>query len=375
MNNRPKRVLHVVRAMDRGGVETWLMNVLRNLDGRRVHMDFLVHTGKPGAYDAEILDRGARLLRCSAALWSPGYALQFGRFLHQSEPYHVIHSHVHHFSGYLVTLARRLGVPSRIVHSHSDTSRLDGRANWFRRCYLGLTEDWIHANATRLAAVSRAAARALFGAKWEADSRSLLLRCGIDLRPFRRSPERSAVRALWDIEDSEFVIGHVGRFQAPKNHAFLLDIAAEAIRRQPRTRLLLIGDGPLRGSLEARARQSGFREKIIFAGVRDDVPRLLQAMDVFVAPSLWEGLPLTLLEAQAAGLPCVVADVISEEADVVPALVRRKSLTKEAREWAADVLAACERPAPGKAAALSLVENSSFNILRCTDQLYALYGA
>jgi len=121
--------------------------------------------------------------------------------------------------------------------------------------------------------------------------------------------------------------------------------------------------------------QLGVASRTIFAGVRSDVPAMLQAMDVFLFPSLWEGLPLTVLEAQAAGLPCVISDVISDETDVVPGLTARVPLAAGAAHWASMVLAAERPPAAGRAPALSMVENSSFNILHSVEQLYALYHA
>jgi glycosyltransferase involved in cell wall biosynthesis len=155
----------------------------------------------------------------------------------------------------------------------------------------------------------------------------------------------------------------------------LIDVVAEAARRRPCIRLLLVGDGPLRPAIEQRLSEAGLSRRVIFAGLRGDVPSLLQAMDVFLFPSLWEGLPLTVLEAQAAGLPCVMSDVISEETDVVGGLTSRLALSDGAARWASEVLAAERRPACGRARALAEVENSSFNIRNSIQELYALYQA
>jgi hypothetical protein len=131
------------------------------------------------------------------------------------------------------------------------------------------------------------------------------------------------------------VVGHVGRFEAQKNHTFLLRVAAEYLKRAPETIFLLVGDGPLRNDIEGEARKLGIAGQICFAGVRKDVPALMRGvMDVFVLPSLFEGLPLVLLEAQAAGLPCMLSDNIAEESDVVPLLIHRESLASSAACWA-----------------------------------------
>src|SRR5205085_4359911 len=119
---RPKRVLNVLRSMNPGGVETWLMHLLRRVDRRRLQLDFLVHTGDAGAYDQELLELGGGLFRCTDPLYSPAYPRSIGRVLRQFGPYDAVHSHVHHFSGYFLMLARWFGVPARIAHCHNDTA-------------------------------------------------------------------------------------------------------------------------------------------------------------------------------------------------------------------------------------------------------------
>ncbi len=374
MKDRPKRVLHVVRAMDRAGVENWLMNVLRRVDRGRVEMDFLVHTRNAGVHDSEIADRGARLVRCTSPLWSPSYPLRIGRILHRFGPYDAIHSHVHHFSGYLVALARRSQVPIRIAHSHSDTTRLDAGAGRLRAGYLNRMRRLVRRDATRLVAVSQRAAHSLFGEGWASDPRSLVMHCGIDPTPFRQIPSLSP-RAAWNLADDDFVVGHVGRFDTPKNHQFLVEIFAAILRARPQARLVLVGDGALREAIEARVRSQNIAGRTVFTGAQDNVAQLLRAMDVCVFPSLHEGLPLSVVEAQAAGVPCVLSDGITDEADAVPGLVHRVSLSQPAARWAAVVLAANRIPAPNKRESLRLIEESSFNIARSMEQLYALYNA
>jgi glycosyltransferase involved in cell wall biosynthesis len=360
--------------MDRGGIETWLMHVLRRIDRRRLLLDFLVHTATPGAFDEEIVERQARLLRCTQSWRSPGYAREISSLLGQSGPYDAIHSHVHHFSGFLMRLARRCGVPIRIAHSHSDTSGVDEAACCARRLYLRLSERWIHEHATHLVGVSAVAGRALFGEQWSSDPRSRLLHCGIDLEPFGNAPAKAAARAALKIGEHDMVIGHVGRFTPPKNHALVLQVAAAVIRRQPHVRLLLVGDGPLRGRVMEWMQELGIGERVILTGIRADVPSVLAAMDIFLFPSLYEGLPLTLVEAQAAGLPCVISDAISREADVVPALIERVAPEAGTERWADAVLRAAGRRLPARDEAALSVENSSFNISESIEALYALYG-
>ena len=142
----------------------------------------------------------------------------------------------------------------------------------------------------------------------------------------------------WAFAQDSLVVGHVGRFSAEKNHAFIVDIARELIHRDPRTMFLLIGDGPLRPSIEAKVAGFSLQDHFVFTGVRSDVPTLMKgAMDAFLFPSLREGLPITLLEAQAAGLKCVISDLISAESDLVPGLIHRESVHNSAAAWARQV--------------------------------------
>jgi glycosyltransferase involved in cell wall biosynthesis len=365
--------------MDNGGVETWLMHVLRGADRRRVRMDFLVHTSDPSAYDAEIRERESQILRCTAPLHSPGYAWRIREVLDKHGPFDAIHSHVHYFSGYLLGLSKLCGVPTRIAHSHSDTSVADRRTGWPRRGYLQLMRTWIWRHATNLLGASFPAGESLFGRNWIHDPRSKVLYCGVDFGQFprghARAAARSAIRSAWKIAPHELVIGHVGRFAPPKNHEFLIQSAARVMRRNAATRLLLVGDGPSRASMVELAEELGIARQVIFAGVQQHVPHFLAAMDVFVFPSRYEGLGLALLEAQAAGLPCVVSDSVPEEAGVVPDLLHRVPLARDCEEWAAVILSAARGVKPAAAESLGALERSEFQIGRSLEALYSVYAA
>lgn len=371
---RQLRVLHIVGGMARGGVETWLMHVLRHVDRDRVQMDFLVHTTKPCPYDDEIRALGGRILPCLRPDRPWRYAKNFRSLVAAHGPYDIVHSHVHHYSGYTLRLAQRAGVSVRIAHSHNDASPQDTSPNPLRRAYLSLATRWIRRFATIGLAASGKAAEALFGSEWRHSSFCKVLYYGIDLAPFCTQADPS-IRSTLHLPPEAFVIGHVGRFDPQKNHGFLLDIFRAIAGADPSAHLLLIGDGPLRPVMERRAAEMGLAERVVFAGLRADVPRLLLgAVDVFVMPSLYEGLGLVCLEAQAAGLPCVIADSIPEEAGVVPQLVTRLSLSQPACSWARAVLEKRSRPLPvTRREALAAMEASPFNIRSAAAELTRLY--
>lgn len=370
---KPLRILHVLGAMNRGGVETWLLHVLRHTDRGRIQMDFLVHTGQPAAYDAEVLALGSRIFPCPHTHSPMRYAGRFLEIARQFGPFDVLHSHSHHFSGYVLWLGRLAGIPIRISHSHNDIRGESASAGLRRKAYWRLCKWLIKTNCTHALAASPSAAEDLFGEDWQRDRRAEVLFCGVDLAPFRLAADRRSVRSELGFHGDEILFGHVGRFDPQKNHRFLAEIAAEIAKREPRARFLLVGDGPLRPDIENRFRQAGIGDLAVFTGSRPDVPRLvLGAMDAFLFPSIHEGLPLALVEAQAAGLAATISDTIAPEADFVPALIHRLSLRQSAATWAESALRHCERSVPD---ALEIVERSSFNVIASAKHLLEIYSA
>lgn len=372
---KPIRILHVLGMMERGGVETWLMHILRMINRDRYQMDFLVHIAEPQDYDDEIRALGSKVIVCPHTRQPLRYARDFLRVLAEHGPYDVVHSHVHQYSGLVLRLAKRAGVPVRIAHSHLDASDAEAEASPHRRVYLGLMRHWVARNMTVGLSVSNQAASDLFGSGWERDPRHQMLFCGIAMEPFTQRVCRAAVRVEFGIPEDAFVIGHVGRFTEQKNHVFLLAIAAEVLKQDPCARFLLIGDGELRVAMQERAAQSGIADRVIFAGLRPDVPRvMLGAMDVFLLPSLYEGLPLVLMEAQAAGLPCLFSDTISCEADIVPPLVHRCSLSASPLAWAERLIALrASGLAITQEAAFAIAEATPFNVRTSWNSLERVY--
>lgn len=377
---KPIRILHVVGILQRGGVETWLKHVLRQLDRDQIQIDFLVQTEMSGAYDAEVEALGCRIWRCPIDRIQPWrYAHQFKQILREGgsggNPYQIIHSHVHHFSGFTLRLAHQMKVPVRIAHSHNDTSPVSKKAGLLRRLYMNLTQAWIYKHATVGFAASREAAQDLFGAQWEKDGRWQLLYYGVDLLPFQTHEDADQARFALGIPVDAFVLGHVGRFEHQKNHPFLMEIAAEVCQRDPKAYLLMIGDGPLRPDVEALVAQSAWKDRILFVGLRPDVPRLMNSvMNIFVLPSLYEGLPLVGIEAQAAGLPMVLSDTITPELDAVPILITRLSLRQPASVWAEKILAVrSQHLHQPNNIGLETLQSSAFNITHSARHLVSLY--
>jgi glycosyltransferase involved in cell wall biosynthesis len=329
------RILHVVGKLDRGGAETWLVQVLRHIDRKKYQMDFLVHTTYAGAYDEEVRSLGARIIPCLSYTNPMSYARTFLRILRQYGPYDVVHSHVHHFSGYVMLLAAMGGVRVRISHGHTARLMRESARTCRRRAYDATMRHLVARFASAGIAVSQDSADALFPRDWRNSPKWSVLYTGIDLSPFGQPADRDEIRGELGIPSHAVVVGHVGRFVPEKNHSFFVEIAREFAQIEDRAFFLLVGDGELRPVAESQVQSLGLQERFKFTGVREDIPRLMMgAMDILLLPSRFEGIPLTVLEAQAAGLPCLISDVVTTECDVVSGLIERESLTVPAEAWA-----------------------------------------
>lgn len=374
-DRRVVRVLHCVSQMRPGGIETWLMRVLRGIDRDQFRFDFLVHTDEPRSYDQEILDLGCSILRVANPSRPWTYLPAFRRVLRESGPYDVVHSHHHHFSALQLWAAAAEGVPLRIAHSHCDTSSIDVRAPWTRRAYQRTMQMLLRRYCNLGLGVSIDSGFAAFGKAWAKDAGRRVLYCGVDLSPFDQKVDREAVRAELGIPEGAVVIGHVGRFTLPKNHEFFVRVAKELASRDDRYQFLLVGAGELDAEVRGWINDAGLADRFHLPGARNDVPRLmLGAIDVFLFPSSREGLPISLVEAQAAGLPCVYSDAVTSETEIIPELLLRKSLADGAASWADAVQArATSRPATPEAA-LEQVRSSPHNLERCIQSLEEIYG-
>ena len=369
------RVLHVLWSLNRGGIETWLKQVLSKIDRGRFEMDFLVHTDRSCAYEADVRAHGAKILRCPHPLRPLSYARDFFRILRENGPYQIVHAHTHFYSGFVLRLARLAGVPVRIAHSHSDKRPTQGEAAPYQKLYRLAMRRWIERHAMAGLAASREAASDLFGTRWAEAGPWRVLHYGIDLGPFLDGRRNARLREEFGIPADAKVVGHVGRFVPQKNHMFLLEALAHAMARDRNLWALLVGDGPLRDPAQRRARALGIDDRVVFAGERGDVAELmLGAMDVFVFPSLFEGLGIVLLESQAAGLPCVISDVVPHEVEAVPGLLERIPLSRGVEEWAEAILAAARRPRPvDQRTAVRTLQGSSFDLEVCVRTLERFY--
>jgi glycosyltransferase involved in cell wall biosynthesis len=334
--DRPVRVLHVLGSLGMGGAETWLVQVGGLLDPVRFRLDVAVNRAHDTPYTAALRERGWRVLGCPPLRNPARYAGGFLDLLSRNGPYDVVHSHLQMFSGLVVRLAHSAGVPVRIAHSRnsSDGKRLTP-SRWM---YRQLMRRWLARHATAFLAVSRRAALGAFGPKLGSEGRCRLM-TAVDLTPFQRPVDGAELRRRLGLGERSRVVGHIGSFRRQKNHGFLLDVARSVASRRADVVFLLVGEGPGRPAFERRLQEENLTGRVRVLGERPDVPALmLGVMDSFVLPSLHEGLPRVLVEAQAAGLPCLASSTIDSEAAAYPGAVTFLPLESGPEAWADAVL-------------------------------------
>lgn len=328
--SNPIKVLHVVTYMGRGGLETMLMNYYRHIDRNKVQFDFLVHRQEHFDYDDEIEELGGKIYRLPRLNpWSHSYIKALRAFFYEHTEYKIVHSHIDCMSAIPLKEARRAGIPIRIAHSHS--SNQDKNFKYYLKLYY---KSKISNYATNLFACSIEAGEWMFGKH----SFSVLANAINSEQYIYNEDKRYKVREELGLRDT-LVIGHVGRFSEVKNHTFLVDIFNEIYKKNKAVKLLLVGDGQKFLETKEKVRRLQLTNAVVFTGIRTDVTDVLQAMDVFVLPSLYEGLPVTMIEAQASGLPCVISDKVPIECKKTD-LVYQIGLNESVEEWVENILKA-----------------------------------
>lgn len=309
-----------------------LLRLYRAIDRDKIQFDFLVHREKVGSLEDEVRQLGGKIHRVPPVTIRglPRYVYALWKFFGAHPEYRVVHAHTSYLSAIALGVALLRGVPARLVHSHQaglKTSR--------RTVVAAVGRALLRVVATHRLACGNLAGKWMFGTR-----EFYVVPNALDLESVAyRLRDRIRIRAELGLDDAAVVVGHVGNFSAVKNHSRLLKIFAELAQQEPRARLLLVGDGHLRDQIEQHIRLLGLKDKVSLTGVRQDVPSLLSAMDVLLFPSLSEGLPVTVVEAQAAGLPCVVSESVTSEVGLTD-LVRFVSLDEPDDLWATELLTA-----------------------------------
>ena len=322
-NSKPIRVAQMMTEMNYGGVEMVVMNYYRHIDRTKVQFDFFVLEGSSIPQREEIEKLGGRIFVV------PKYThlIQYERAIQKKfkeNRYQIVHSHMNTLSVFSLWGAKKAGVPNRIAHNHSTAGKGEIKKNLMKYALRPFAKVF----PTELCACSQYAGKWIYGKSAEFK----VIPNAIELEKYRYNEEiRKEIRTELGIEN-KFVIGHIGRFCYQKNHDFLIDIFMAVCKKRTDAILMLIGEGELEERIKTKVHNLGLDNKVLFLGKRVDTYRYYQAMDLFLLPSRYEGLPVVGVEAQAAGLPCVMSDIVTREIKILDSTIFY-SMRKAATEW------------------------------------------
>ena len=324
----PIRILQITGGMDMGGIENFIMNIYRNIDRKKVQFDFLIHQEKKQVFEDEILSLGGKIYRIPSIRKSGyfKYKKDLKDFFNNNF-YKVVHSHYNELSGIILKVAKQCGIKTRISHSHTSYPYSKIILKLISEYFIRMLKD----EEVIKFACSKKAGEWLYGV----NSDFKVINNGINPKEYKFNQDlREKVRSELNIKRKEILIGHVGRFSREKNHSFLIKIFNELLRKNKNYVLALVGTGDTLDTMKKEVEELNIGKNVRFLGVRKDVNRLLQAFDLFILPSIFEGLPVTLVEAQGAGLKCFISDSITREIDLECGLTEFISLNKSPKEWA-----------------------------------------
>ncbi len=326
----PIRILHCVAGLNRGGYETFLLNIFKKIDRNKVQFDFLYSFD--GSYKKEILELGGKVYQIPfiTKVGPFAYEKSVSDFLKEHKEYKIVHSHMDKFSGLIMKVAKKNNIPVRISHAHNIKNE-GGLAYQLVKNYFGMM---INSNATDLLACSKDASDWMFKNR---SNEALVIKNGIDLKRFSRN-EKIKHEFIEKFElQNKFLIGNIARFTHQKNHEFLIEVFSKCLEKNKNAHLLLAGDGQLFYKMQEKIKAMNLQDDITLLKEINDVSPFLNSLDVYVMPSKFEGLGISLIEAQAMKLPCVISDKIPKEA-IVSANVRVLSLNDKKEIWVDAIL-------------------------------------
>jgi len=374
LSKGPKRVLHVAGGMDRGGAESMIMNVYRNVDRHRVQFDFLVFTANRCDYDDEINALGGRIFRMNPMNFTrPMRTVRaFYNLINEHGPFQAVHAHTLFNIGWIMLCSRWAKIHIRIAHSHSTKDTLSDSV--LRRAYQRFMRIIILLNSTSIVACGRDAGEFLFGKRFSKYGN--VVPNAIDVASYQSASPDSveALSKALKIELDMIVIGQVGTFKRVKNHPHTLMVAKKLLDLGVKFRVVLAGDGELRSALQSYVTEYGLNGYVDFLGLRSDIPVVLRLLDILVMPSLYEGLPVALVEAQAAGIPCLVSSRVTPEADLGTGLIEYLNLN-DLDLWIDRIRKLGKRSidSSGLSRIKNILSQKNYDVLANIDMFYQFY--
>lgn len=362
-----KHLLCVIGQMDAGGAETFMMKIYRAVNRNKYQIDFCVSGDGEGFYDAEIEMMGGQIYHITRKTKSiPRYVWELASVVHKGGYERVLRIGADCFSVLDLWIAFFAGAKVRIMRSSNAGTVQKGIVPVLHK----LLRVPMTAIANRKIAPSDLAGEFAFGKRAVKNRKVIFLHNALDTQAYRfDSGKREKIRREWNMEDA-FLVGHIGRFNRQKNHAFLVDVFWEIWRLRSDARLVLVGKGELEDEVKEKLYKMGLQKYVLFAGIRGDVADILSALDVFVFPSLFEGMPNTVIEAQTSGLPCLIADTITHEAKVTDA-VTFASLQETASSWAGTAIQ-ISGGVSGREAYSERMQEQGYEIENCAEEFVKL---
>lgn len=358
------KILEVIGSMDMGGAETLLMNILRNIDTSKFELYFLCYGNKIFDYEKELKKIGGTIIKIPTPSFNVFQNINQIKKVIKSNNIDVVHCHTYYNSMYALIAAKKTKVKKRITHSHNTKS--EEHANILKKMYYCISKIIINFYSTDFLACGNDAGKALFFKK----KKFKIIDNGIILSRFYYSNTlRDEKKKELKISDNRKVIGHVGRFEEAKNHKFLIDIFGEYVKEHQDTILLLIGDGSLHDEIEQQIKKNKIEDNVKLLSKRSDVNELYNIMDLFLFPSLYEGLPVVLIEAQTNGVPIVASDTIDKEADFTNS-ISFISLNENHKLWLEEINKKIGKRNDNRAR----IEKSKYNIKNTVKQIEQLYS-
>lgn len=366
VKSKPIRIAHIIGKWVGGGVEATVMNYYRHINHEEIQFDFICDSDSTNIPYEEIKKLGGKVVLIPPYQHVISYQKELKK-LFKVENYEIVHSHINALSVFPLHAAKKAGVPIRIAHSHSTTNKKEWKKNLLKQILRPLSKVY----ATDYMCCSELAGRWLFGDKAYNEGKVYLLNNAIDLEKFAYDEKtRKMKREELEITDETLVIGHVGRFVAQKNHTFLIDIFNEVHKKNSNSVLLLAGQGPLVEEIKAKVNNLGLTNSVKFLGQRNDINELYQAFDVFLLPSLYEGLGMVLIEAQCAGNYCICSTE-------VPSVVKMSdnlefaNLNDSPDEWANKIISRKST----KEKSIQDIRKSGYDIVQEVKKLQNYYNS
>ena len=366
------RILQVMGGMNRRGAESFIMNIYRKIDRSKVQFDFLVYTDDKQDFEDEINSLGGRVIHmpCSSGFGAIKSIGMIRDVIRKYGPYKAIHAQTLMNIAYVWLAARKFPGVVRMAHSHNTRNRVV--ASGVVKTYEFLAKFIIRHYSQIMFACGEDAGQYLFGKRFRRDG--IILKNGIDLDVYTKL-DKGAIAAIRKSLrlDGQLVIGSVARFNKVKNHSFMLRIASALKKQGVSFLMVFVGNGPDEQNVRKNVENAGLQNEIVFAGLRSDIDNIMHTFDVFLMPSHFEGNPVTLVEAQAAGLPCVITDNITDEMDMGLGLIHKLPLSERADTWASKIVEASKHRCSNEELIRSRIASCGYDAQSTANQLLEIY--